>query len=150
MLLQSSIAFLFIHFIHSFLDFKRYFLKYIGWNFTENNKTERNMPLSLKSISIYYYSKEKNLKEKIQCFSVFFFFFFHMCKYLADTDQSVYGDGGWRGERKSLSRFKERHDKNILEALHYTSLNLSHREFGNILQIQLSWSSVVAPRRVGW
>lgn len=61
-----------------------------------------------------------------------------MCKYLADTDQSVYGDGGWRGERKSLSRFKERHDKNILEALHYTSLNLSHREFGNILQIQLS------------
>lgn len=96
------------------------------------------MPLSLKSISIYYYSKEKKTERKDSVFQCFFLFFSHMCKYLADTDQSVYGDGGWRGERKSLSRFKERHDKNILEALHYTSLNLSHREFGNILQIQLS------------
>lgn len=54
----------------------------------------------------------------MQCFSVFLFFIIIiMCKYLADTDQSVYGGGGWRGERKSLSRFKERHDKKYFRSI---------------------------------
>lgn len=36
------------------------------------------------------------------------------------TDQSDYGGGGWRGKHKSLSRFKEGHNKNNLRttALH--------------------------------
>ncbi len=66
-------------------------------------------------IFLHFYITKISAKLK-NSFSLFII----MLTFGSYTDQSDYGGGGWRGKHKSLSRFKEGHDKNNLRtsALH--------------------------------
>lgn len=137
-------------------------------------KRKELMPLSLNSISIYYYLTEKNWQKRCSvCFSKLLLLLAHLYNNLFSLrfmKQKVFllllllCANIWQilinqfmvvvvvvvvgGESAKVCLGSKRGMTKKIE--NYTSLNLSHRELGDILQIQLSWSSVVAPRRVGW